>query len=199
MERDRLVEKISALINKPTLGFIPSWRSYTVPRLLTMLEAEEDTARLEALHRTIQLFTSSLQSRMTLLTYLPHPPASEETWRTILNISAHYQWLKKNPGMYDSFIYLAGELRDKYGVEPDAKGRVRSIIAHMEVKDDYGINREGDSYYIQNKMVVQFVEKHYKNKGALISYAGKRGYNGLSDSDFKGYLKQHKALQEGWL
>jgi hypothetical protein len=199
MDRDKLVGKISAIIACPTLGFIPSWRSYTTPQLLTMLEGVEDPVRLEALYRTVKFFASNLRSRMTLLTYLLHPPASEETWQTILTIGAHYRWLMKTPSMYDPFIYLVGELKDKYGIEPDAKGRVKSIVTHIEVKDDYGIKRQNDLYYVQNKKVVQFVEKHYRHKDAVISYAGKRGYTGLSDSDFKEYLKQHKALQEGWL
>jgi hypothetical protein len=199
MERDLLVDKISAIINKPTLGFIPSWKSTTAPQLLTMLEGMEDPVRLEALYRTVQFFTSNLQSRMTLLTYLLHPPASEKTWQTILTIGAHYRWLMKSPSMYDPFIYLVGELQDKYGIEPDAKGRVKSIVAHMEAKDDYGVKKQVDVYYIHNEMVVQFVEKHYRQKDSLISYAGERGYTGLSSDDFEVYLKQHKALQEGWL
>lgn len=198
-DRDKLVSEIGAMVSDPKLGFIPSWRSKTAPQLLTMLETMEDTDRLNALHRTVRLFKNGIQSRLTLLTYLMHPPASEETWQTITTISAHYPWLMKRPYMYDAFLQLVNQLDERHGIKPDANGRVKSIETHLAVKEAYDADIVTEQRYFQNKRVIQFVEKNYRHREALISYLGERGYNEPSDAAFKEYLNQHKALQEGWL
>jgi hypothetical protein len=136
---------------------------------------------------------------MTVMTYLLDPDEAERTWDVFMSVSAYSEWLITDSDRYDKFIYVLTELRNEYGVIADEKGRVNSLMAHLKAKEDYQVKHRSGRNYMRDSEVVWFVEENWERLDALISYAGERGYTGLSASDFGGYLQQHKALQEGWL
>lgn len=195
--RDNLIASLNLALTSPSLNFMTHWQrtsSYLVALLPTL-----STQRLETLDAVVQLYCSTMKSRMTVLTYLLDPDEAERTWDVFTSVSAYSEWLLADNDRYDKFIYVLTELRNRYRITADEKGKVNSLMAHLRVKEDYQIHHRSGRNYTRDSEVVWFVEGNWERLDALISYAGERGYTGLSTGDFEGYLTQHKALQKGWL
>lgn len=195
--RETLISSVSARLTSPELNFITEWKRISVP-LLEMLPSLDDS-RLYSLDKITELYFATRKSRMLALSFLSDPTHSEETWSNISLIAGHADWLIANEKRYDKVVHLLMQLRDRYGVTAGESGRVDSFMAHVQVQADYTSRNESLHMYLQNEEVIRLVEEYHGNVEAFIGYAGARGYMGLNSEDFREYLTQHDALQEGWL
>lgn len=195
--REALVASVSARLTSSELNFITNWKGVSSP-LLEMLPSLDDS-RLYSLDKITELYFATRKSRILALSFLSDPTRAEETWENLSLIAGHADWLMANENRYDKVIHLLMQLRDRYGVTTSENGRIESLMAHLKVQADYTLRNETLHMYLQNEDVIRLVEEHYEGIEAFISYAGARGYMGLNHEDFREYLTQHDALQEGWL